>query len=138
MSVDVDQDQIRALFAFIVKGLFAFHWGEPLNEKWTPEVAIIIPHAEGLVFSEIIGKMGKNLEVARGNLGRETFVYTGTRSLTLKWFSLWQFTVFGGLQFGNAAAPNQAFTKLSAVTRPDMSRAPFSNDKVGLSNAAAA
>ena len=25
MSVDIDQDQIRALFAFIVKGLFAFH-----------------------------------------------------------------------------------------------------------------
>ncbi len=138
MSVDVDQDRIRSLFAFIVKGLFMFHWGVPLNEKWMPDVTIIIPRAEGLVFSEIIGKMGPNLEIVRGDLGQGTFVYTGTRSLTLKWFSLWQFTVFGGLQFGNPDMPNQAFTKLSAVTRPDMARAPFSNEEIGLSNAAAA
>jgi hypothetical protein len=138
IAVDVDQEQIRDLFAFIVKGLFMFHWGVPLNEKWMPDVAIIRPHVEGLVWSKIIGTMGPNLEVVRGNLGRGTFVYAGTRSLTLRWYSLWQFTVFGGLQFGNADTPNQAFTKLSAVTRPDMSRGPFSDEEVGLSNPAAA
>ena len=90
------------------------------------------------MFSKLIGAMGPTLEFVRGNLGRGTFVYEGVRGVNSKWFSLWQFTVFGGLQFGSADTPDQASTKLSAVTRPDMSRGPFSDEEVGLSNAAAA
>jgi hypothetical protein len=138
MSLGIDAEQIQALFGLIVKGLFMFHWSEPLGEKWDPDVAIIRPDGERAVFSEILAKMGSNLEIVQDNLGRGTFQYVGVRGANLKWFSLWQLTVFGGLQFGNAGAPNQGFTKLFAVTRPDISRAPFTSEQAGLPTGAAA
>ena len=114
------------------------HWDALLNEKWVPDVTIIKPEGERTVFSTLLEKMGPTPQVVQGNLGRGTFVYEGSRSATLRWFSLWQFTLFGGLQFANSDTPNRSFTKLSAVTRPDMSRAPFTSEETGLSNAVAA
>ncbi|HUC70941.1 MAG TPA: hypothetical protein VMS01_07115, partial [Stellaceae bacterium] len=38
------------------------------------------------------------------------------------------------LQFANHDAPIRSFTKLSAVTRPDMSLAPFTGEEAGLSD----
>jgi hypothetical protein len=130
MSVSIDPDKIGALFGMIVKGLFYFHWKDSLNEKWMPDVTIIRPHAEHLSFSAILNKMGSNIETVDGDLGRGTFLYWGARG-TPKWFSLWQFTLFGGLQFANSESSNQGFTKLSAVTRPDMTRQPFTAEEAG-------
>lgn len=138
MSIDIDEEQITALFAFIAKGLFTFRWGEPLHKKWYPDVTIIKPHGERLVFSSIIRTMGPTLECVRGNLGRGTFVYEGVRGVNSKWCSLWQFAVFGGMRFGNVHEPSAAFTRMSAVTRPDMSRAPFTAEEIGVRTAAAA
>ena len=115
-----------------------FHWQTPLNRKWWPDVAIIKPEAERAVFSELLAKIGPAQEVVEGNLGRGTFAYAGVRSATARWFSLWQFTVFGGLRFANADTPNRAFTKLTAVTRPDMSQTPFSAEEIGAWTAATA
>jgi hypothetical protein len=131
MSVDVDEKRIQELFSFITKGLFVFHWSEPLNAKWYPDVTIIKPYAEKFVFETIINAMGRPLELVRGNLGRGTFVYEGVRGAKSKWFSLWQFAIFGGLQFGNASTPRASYTRISAVTRPDMSRVPFTVEEIG-------
>jgi hypothetical protein len=138
MSVDIDQEKICALFALIVKGLFMFHWGLALNEKWLADVTIIKPEGEKTVFGTLLEKIGPAQEVVQSNLGRGTFAYAGVRSATARWFSLWQFTIFRELQFSNATVPNRAFTKLSVVTRPDMSRAPFTAEEAGVSTAAAA
>jgi hypothetical protein len=136
-SVNVDQEKLSALFGLITKGLFMFYWGIPLHQKWFPDVTIISPERENIVFRTLISHMGQNLEAVRGNLGRGTLVYEGVRGLTRKWYSLWQFTVFGKLQFGNARIPDRAFTRLSVVTRPDMSKAPFTDEETGVSIAAA-
>jgi hypothetical protein len=133
-----DQEKLRTLFGLIVKGLFMFHWGVPLNEKWGADVAVIRPERERTVFGTLLEKIGPAREVVQGNLGRGTFAYAGVRSASARWFSLWQFTVFGELQFGNSDAPNRAFTKLSAATRPDMSRKPFTAEETGVTTVLAA
>ena len=138
MSVDIDQEKICALFALIVKGLFMLHWDLALNEKWWADVTIIKPEAERTVFGTLLGKIGPAQEVVQRNFGRGTFAYAGVRSATARWFSVWQFTLFGELRFSNANVPNRAFTKLSVVTRPDMSRVPFTADESGVSTPAAA
>jgi hypothetical protein len=81
--------------------------------------------------------MGQHSEAVRGDVGRGTLVYEGVRGPTRKWYSLWQFTVFGKLQFANGRIPNRAFTRLSVVTRPDMSKTPFTDEETGVSIAAA-
>lgn len=138
MSVGIDQEKICALFALIVKGLFMFHWGLALNEKWWADVAIIKSEGERTVFGTLLEKIGPAQEVVQSNLGRGTFAYAGVRSATARWFSLWQLTVFGELRFGNADARNRAFTKLSVVTRPDMSRKPFTAEEMGVTTVMAA
>jgi hypothetical protein len=132
MSVQIDPKKIQELFAFVVRGLFMHHWSKPLNSKWYPDINIIKPEIEQHSFQTILNTMGSRVGV-EGDLGCGTFIYWSTRSVSLRWFSLWQFTLFGGLQFENSDAPNRSFTRLSAVTRPDMSLAPFSNEEVGLS-----
>lgn len=132
-SVGIDPEKIQELFALVVRGLFMFHWGMPLHSKWYADVAIIRPEAEHYSFGTILNNMGQRVTV-EGDLGRGTFVYWGTRSASRRWWSPWQFTLFGGLQFGNSDAPDQSFSKLSAVTRPDMSLAPFTSEEAGLSS----
>jgi hypothetical protein len=131
-SVRIDAEKIQELFALVVRGLFMFHWQMPLHSKWYADVAIIRPEAEHYSLGTILYKMGQRVTI-KGDLGRGTFVYWSTRSASPRWWSLWQFTLFGGLQFGNPDAPNRSFTKLSAVTRPDMSLAPFTNEEARLS-----
>lgn len=130
-SVAITTSTLKKLFVFITRGLYAYHWGMPLHPKWYPDVAIIKPEAESESFRAIFNKMGRRRSV-KGNLGRETFVYWGTKSLSLCWWSLWQFTLFGGLRFGSSHLPGDSFTKLSAVTRPDISLGPFTREEAGL------
>jgi hypothetical protein len=132
-SIEIEQQKITSLFEYIVRGLFVYHWHEVLNMKWFPHVAVIKPDAEALVFTRVIQKMGTPLHTLQGNLGRSTLTYWGIRGSTSRWFSAWQFTLFGGLQFGNAALPGDSFTRLSAVTRPDMSQVPFTDEEAGTS-----
>ena len=136
-SINIEQEKICTLFGLITKGLFMFHWGIPLHQKWFPDVTIIAPEHENTVFSSLTSHMGQHLEAVRGDLGQGTLVYEGIRGPTRKWYSLWQFTVFGKLQFGNARRPDRAFTRLSVVTRPDMSKAPFTDEETGVSIAPA-
>jgi hypothetical protein len=51
---------------------------------------------------------------------------------------LWQFTIFGGLQFGNENTAGASYTRISAVTRPDMSSAPFTDEEIGVLTGAVA
>lgn len=138
MSVPVDEQKINGLFGFIVKGLFKHHWGTPLNGKWVPDVTVIEPEHESHVFFNITRIMGPTLDIVQGDFGRGTFGYWGARGSAVRWFSGRQFVVFGGLQFSNAHSPTRAFAKLSAVTRPDMSRVPFTDEEAGASVPAAA
>lgn len=132
MSIGIDSEKIQELFAFVVRGLFTYHWDIPLHPKWYPDVAIIRTEAEHEVFSTILTKMGQRVSVT-GNLGRGTLIYWGTRSLSPFWWSLWQFTLFEGLRFGNSNLGSVNFTRLSAVTRPDMTLGPFTQEEAGFS-----
>jgi hypothetical protein len=77
------EEKPRALFGLVVRDcLFIFHWGEPLNEKWIPDVAVIKPEGGNTVFTVIIGQMGRpTREVVEGNLGNGTFIYRGIRGI---------------------------------------------------------
>jgi hypothetical protein len=121
-SLELDQDKIRELVGFIVRGLFRFHYGEPLNSKWIADATIIRPEGEEVVFKTISEQFGPFGERVSANLGRGTFIYQGYRSHRLKWISVWRCTFFDGLQFGNGEVPDQAFATLSVITRPDMTQ----------------
>jgi hypothetical protein len=115
MSLAIDEEKIRGLFSLIVRGLFMFHWGEALDLRWQPDVAIITN--EGAVFPKIFALLGPRFESVGRNLGRGTLVYEGHRSLAHKWNSVWQFAWYGGMQFASDAdVMRRPFTRISALT----------------------
>jgi hypothetical protein len=65
-SVAFGQEKFRGLFALIVRGLFAHHWGEVLNPEWQPDVAIITD--ERAAFPNITNVLGPHFVAASGNL----------------------------------------------------------------------
>jgi hypothetical protein len=117
-SISIDRAKITALFAMVMTGLFSFHFQDVLDPDWYVDVAIINPDHEDKAIDSLLRYFQPGVLV-EGNLGRGTFVYRGLRSREAPAMSLWQFTLFGRMQFGGAPQhPGRAFSKLSAVSRP--------------------
>jgi hypothetical protein len=118
ISLKVHPDTIQKLVGSIVRGLFMFHWKDALDSDWYADATLFHPDFERRVIGPLMSYIGRPAAIAEGNLGRGTFVYRGVRSSLIPQVSLWQLTIFGGLQFGNAASfPDARFTKFSVVTR---------------------
>jgi hypothetical protein len=118
-SIKIDMAKVSALFAMVMSGLYSFHFREVLDPDWHVDVAMIDPNHEDKVISAMMRYFQPPSALIEGDLGRGTFVYRGLRSREAPALSLWQFTLFGRMQFGGVPQyPGRPFSKLSAVTRP--------------------
>jgi len=118
-SITIDMAKVTALFGMVMTGLFSFHFQEVLDPDWHVDVAMIDPDHEDKAIGPLMRYFQPPSALVEGNLGRGTFVYRGLRSRQPPGFSLWQFTLFGRMQFGGAPQHlGRAFSKLSAITRP--------------------
>jgi hypothetical protein len=120
MAGTVDTEKIYELFSFIVRGLYMYQWAIALDPAWRVDVQMFDPRSEHGVIDNVIRKIiGQVDQTAKGNIGRGTFVYEGVRSANLAQLSLWQFTVFGGLELGSDAnIPHLRLSRFYAITRP--------------------
>ena len=111
--------KVNALFAMVMTGLFSFHFHEVLDPDWYADVSMIDPDHEDKAIGPLMRYFQPPCTLVEGNLGRGTFVYRGLRSRESPAFSLWQFTLFGAMQFGGVPQhPGRPFSEFSAVTRP--------------------
>lgn len=118
MSVPIETEKIQRLFSYVVRGLFMFHWKEALDPDWCADVTFIHPKFEAHVISRLAPYIGKPRAMANRDLGRGTVVYEGAQSEHLPQFSLWQFTLFGEMQFGGDPKLGALrLTRFYAVTR---------------------
>jgi len=118
MSLKIDPKKISRLIGLIVRGLYTFHWKDALDLEWHADPTLFHPEYERRVIAPLLPYIGRPAGIAEGNLGRGTFVYRGMRSSRIPQISLWQLTMFGGLQFASETQfPNERFVKFSVITR---------------------
>jgi len=122
MTIAIDTNKIYELFSLVVRGLFMHHWGKALDPAWQVDLQMFDPRGEREVIDNVSPKIIRQVaQTAKGNIGRGTFVYEAVQSAHLIQVSLWEFTIFGGLEFG--ADTKNRFLRLSrfyAVTRPEI------------------
>lgn len=118
VQLKIDAQKVLDLISLIVRGLFTYHWNDTLDADWKADPAIFHPDFEERVIGPLKPYFAEPAAIAEGDLGRGTFVYKGLRSSHIPQISLWQLTLFGGLQFGgDAKFPDGRFAKFSIVTR---------------------
>jgi len=118
-SVPFETSKITELMSYIVTGLFFYHWGEILDPLWYADVAIIDPHHYEESVMPLLKYLQTPEDIIVRDLGRGTFRYRAIQSSIIKDFSLWEFQMFGGLEFaGDPRFPERSFTNIHAVTRP--------------------
>jgi hypothetical protein len=115
MLVPIDTDKIYELFSLIVRGLYMYHWKVALDPA---RVQVFDQRVGNGILSAIIRDIGLG-QTVRGDIGHRTFVYEAMRSATDTQFSLWQFSVFGGLELGRLDSPGLRVSRFCAVTRPN-------------------
>lgn len=131
VTLPLREGSVEALLGMMVRGLYLTDFGFALGTKWLVEVAMMPPEREHALLFALQSRMGSNVELARGDIGRGTFRYEAVRSRRARFFSMWQLSLFGGITLshsGNAGV----FRKLIAVTRPDMAQQPFTEEEYGI------
>ena len=118
MSLKIDPEKITKLIGLIVRGLFTFHWKDALDLDWYADATLFHLEHERRAIAPLLPYIEPFAGIAEGDLGRGTFVYRGMRSSRIPQISLWQLTMFGGLQFASEKQfPNERFVKFSVITR---------------------
>ena len=131
IQLKIDAQKVTDLFALIVRGLFNYHWQDILTADWVADIKLIHPAHETYVIGPLMPYFAQPAAIAENDLGRGTFVYRGLRSKHIPQISLWQFTLFGGLQFGaDAKFPEGRFTKFTAITRQTKAAAQATRTRV--------
>lgn len=117
ISVSIDSNQIAQLFSFIVRGLTWYHWQTYLSPD-EPVKVRFITEAQSQKMDAVFA-LG-NSEQRSNNLGDGTAVYRVTRSIANPELSLWEFSLYGGLQLaGEDIELGNELCKVIAVTGND-------------------
>lgn len=114
MTLPFDSDRLHQLFGFVVKGLLYHHWGVLLLPSHGLRVMSLTKFGD-TSFSTFLGMNAK--ERVRSDLGKGAFSYEGAQGTDYPEFSIWRFSIFGGLKLcGDPATPSEELVGLGAIT----------------------
>jgi hypothetical protein len=104
MKIPFNSSKLSKLFCFIVKGLMWHHWNVLIAPNTFVRAGNLIEVAE-IAFQNLFN--GNAKQRVRINLGDGTIQYEGVQGVdTHNQFSIWKFTVYGGIKLdGDPRAP---------------------------------
>jgi hypothetical protein len=114
----LDPHKINGLMALIVKGLYSFHFGRPLDQLFCADVSMFRPDHEPALWSQLAGFFPPGSLRVEANLGRDSFVYEGVLSPAHEAFTVWRMAWHGGIRLHGADSPPQGVSVFWGVTRP--------------------
>jgi hypothetical protein len=92
-------------------------FGFPLHRHWDVRATNFLPDAEVALMQKMISALGPGPHKTESIVGDGTVRYTAWRSRWMKYCSIWQLSLFGGLQVGgDEEFPTLAFDHWSAGT----------------------
>jgi hypothetical protein len=116
LTMPIDNQSFRRLFALITKGLVWHHWrivlgtgtlvrAEPISDSWS--------RVYGLFFTM------KGVNRVKVDLGEGTFCYEGLQAEEPQELSLWRFSIYGGVCLARQGTSSNAIsTQVLAITGP--------------------
>ena len=113
----VDSAKVLELMRLTTKGLFAYHFRQPLHQNWEPRIRHVTVGHEKEGIAALLNMLGSDCDYVHRNLGEGTVEYWGQRSRGLPYFSGWRFILFGGLSWtGNPEAPDEVYETILCGT----------------------
>lgn len=115
-TVPIDHVPLERLFAMIAKGLLWYHWQVLLKPGYSATAAVFSAFGESF-FNQMFNGWNTPKRVKQ-NLGKGTFCYEGAQATDCSEASLWRFSIYGGVIFGDSKVPGPASLAV-AITGPD-------------------
>jgi hypothetical protein len=94
MLIPFDGQKLHDWVAYVAKALLWHHWKVVLSPEHMGYVASLTSTGQN-AFAPVLNKYAQH--VAGDNLGNGTFIYQGVQGAEYPEFSLWGFSVYGGL-----------------------------------------
>jgi len=114
LKIPFDSYKLDKLFCFIVKGLIWHHWKILVTSNIFVRAGCIMKMAEQFFQNFFSGISNQQVN---GELGEGTIRYKGIQSVECPYLSLWRFSVYGGLKFGDDPnAPSETPTLIWGLT----------------------
>jgi len=115
-SLPIDGAQTEELFAFIARGMAWHHWKLQLQAGHGAKATAINVRANASIEQLIFRQMNVAKRVPE-DLGEGTFTYEGIQSASDPTLTVWKFSVYGGVGFGDVK--EVLSTQFIAVTARD-------------------
>jgi hypothetical protein len=117
-ALKIDAQKLDELMGLIVRGLYHFHFGRPLDRNFWPDVAMQHPDHEGAIWASLAPAFPAGCTEIKSNLGRGSFEYSVHKSPKNEAFTVWQMRWHGGIPMHGDNTPPQGVSKWWAITRP--------------------
>lgn len=88
-AIKVNPSKITELLGMIVKGLYAFHYGEPLPWGFEPDVSMFKPEVEVGMWAQLSSYFPPEAVRINRDLGHGVFTYTCAQSPAHKGLTVW-------------------------------------------------
>ncbi len=115
MTLPVAGEQLINLFKWITRGLVWFHWRVRLTHDHELTVLTLTKAGEE-IFDRQFALKAANL--AQQDLKNGTFYYEGAQAGDDPAVTIWRFSIFGGVQFGDPDVPGEVASRIGVMTGP--------------------
>ena len=115
MTLPVAGEQLINLFKWITRGLVWFHWRVRLTHDHELTVLTLTKAGEE-IFDRQFALNAANR--AQQDLKNGTFWYEGAQAGDDPAVTIWRFSIFGGVQFGDPDVPGEVASRIGVMTGP--------------------
>jgi hypothetical protein len=116
MTLPVDGEKLLELFKWITRGLIWYHWRVRLTLDEHDVTAVTVTEAGEAIFDRHLAHPSPR-RVER-DLANGTFWYEGVQAYDAPDASMWRFSLYGGVWFGDPAFPNEVARRIGVMTGP--------------------
>ena len=93
--IKIDSEKVNQLLRLIVRGLYRHHYGKPLPHEMIPDVSMIRPEAEPVMWASVSQFFPPEVPRINRNLGRGSFIYSCVQSPMNEGFTAWMIGLHG-------------------------------------------
>jgi len=123
-KVRLDRQPIDSLHRYITRGLFYFHFREALPADSRIKVRMPTVDASAVALAHALPLLNEGKDEVNGNLGRQTFLYSGIRSHLAPQFSMWRMAWHNGIRLYGDNSPPEGLAIFESITFPAQHTAP--------------
>jgi hypothetical protein len=116
MTLPVDGEKLLELFKWIARGLIWYHWRVRVTDEEHDVTAMTLTEAGEPIFDRHLRHPSPR-RVER-DIASGTFWYEGVQAYDAPEATMWRFSLYGGIWFGNPEFPAEVASRIGVMTGP--------------------